>query len=270
MTKRKLIGALALVCVLGLVGAACGNDNPGTTRAVRPRRPRPARRLRQGPPQRPRRRRRRRQLTRAARTGTAIEDFGFTGAFDPTGEYLGTAWGLYSQLLLRTLMTYKHIAGADGERWSRTSPTEPGRLRGRARPTRSQLKDGVKFGPPLNRAVTSKDIAYAFERINTQSLVAQYGFYYDGSSRAWTERPSGRRQTISGIETPDDKTIIFHLTKPTGDFLYRLAMPATAPIPPEVAGLLHKAGDYGRYVISSGPYMIAGRGQARHLVVRHA
>jgi 5-methylthioadenosine/S-adenosylhomocysteine deaminase len=25
---------------------------------------------------------------------TAIEDFGFTGAFDPTGEYLGSAWGL--------------------------------------------------------------------------------------------------------------------------------------------------------------------------------
>src|SRR5205823_6961803 len=44
----------------------------------------------------------------------------------------------------------------------------------------------------------------------------------------------------------------------TGDFLYRLAMPAAAPMPPEVAGCFPKAGDYGRDVVSSGPYMILG------------
>src|SRR6266516_3653477 len=63
---------------------------------------------------------------------------------------------------------------------------------------------------------------------------------------------------ISGIETPDDSTIIFNLTKPVGDFLYRVSMPATAPIPQEVAKCFTKAGDYGRYVISSGPYMLKG------------
>lgn len=68
-------------------------------------------------------------------------------------------------------------------------------------------------------------------------------------------------QTISGIETPDDKTIIFHLTQPTGDFLYRLAMPAAAAVPKEVAGCFTKAGDYGRDVIASGPYMIMGSDQ---------
>ena len=35
-------------------------------------------------------------------------------------------------------------------------------------------------------------------------------------------------------------------------------MPATAPMPKEVAGCFTKAGDYGRYVISSGPYMLSG------------
>ena len=44
-----------------------------------------------------------------------------------------------------------------------------------------------------------------------------------------------RNNTISGIETPDDKTINFTLTQPTGDFLFRLAMPAAGPIPEEVA-----------------------------------
>src|SRR5262249_30385368 len=54
---------------------------------------------------------------------------------------------------------------------------------------------------------------------------------------------------------------IFHLTQPTGDFLYRLALPATAPIPPEVGKCFPKAGAYGRDVISSGPYMFQGSQQ---------
>ncbi len=29
--------------------------------------------------------------------------FGFTDSFDPTGEYLGDAWGIYANLLLRSL-----------------------------------------------------------------------------------------------------------------------------------------------------------------------
>jgi peptide/nickel transport system substrate-binding protein len=109
----------------------------------------------------------------------------------------------------------------------------------------------------VNRDVTSHDIEYAFERINTKSLVAQYGFYYDGVIKGMTG-DAPKPAPVSGIETPDDQTIIFHLEKPTGDLLYRLAMPATAPIPPEVGKCFTKAGDYGRDVISSGPYMVDG------------
>src|SRR5581483_6065544 len=36
------------------------------------------------------------------------QSFGFTNNFDPTGEYLGNAWGLYSNLMLRSLVGYKH------------------------------------------------------------------------------------------------------------------------------------------------------------------
>ena len=123
------------------------------------------------------------------------------------------------------------------------------------------LKDGVKFGPPLDRAITSADVAYAFQRINTKALVAQYGFYYDGMIEGMDGSAKSADQTISGIETPDAKTITFHLTQPTGDFLYRLAMPATAPMPKEVAGCFTKAGDYGRNSSCPGPYMILGSDQ---------
>ena len=60
---------------------------------------------------------------------TAIEDFGFTGAFDPTGEYLGSAFGLYSQLLPRNLVTYKHVGAPPGTSSFPTSP--PTRARSR-------------------------------------------------------------------------------------------------------------------------------------------
>src|SRR5579871_3036147 len=40
--------------------------------------------------------------------------FGFTDNFDPTGEYLGNAWGLYSNLMLRALVGYTHQPGAAG------------------------------------------------------------------------------------------------------------------------------------------------------------
>ena len=29
------------------------------------------------------------------------------------------------------------------------------------------LKNGIKFGPPLNREITSKDVLFAFERLGT-------------------------------------------------------------------------------------------------------
>ena len=127
------------------------------------------------------------------------------------------------------------------------------------------LKDGIMFGPPLSREITSQDILYAFERIGTEGLVAQYGFYYtviEGMAE-FTEAGGldKRNNEISGITTPDDKTIEFTLTAPTGDFPYRLAMPATGPMPEEVAGCFKKAGEYGRYVISSGPYMLEGSDQ---------
>ena len=38
-------------------------------------------------------------------------------------------------------------------------------------------------------------------------------------------------------------------------------MPAAGPIPPEVTDCFTKAGDYGRFLIASGPYMIEGSDQ---------
>ena len=59
----------------------------------------------------------------AAKGGTYTvgweQSFGFTDNFDPTGEYLGNAWGLYSNLMLRALVGYKHLPGAAGNEHDR-------------------------------------------------------------------------------------------------------------------------------------------------------
>jgi peptide/nickel transport system substrate-binding protein len=186
------------------------------------------------------------------------QSFGFTDNFDPTGEYLGNAWGIYVNLLTRSLIGYKHQPGATGNELigdlaeSVPKPTDGGLT------YTYKLRDGVKFGPPVNRAVTSKDVAYAMNRLANPKDGGQYAFYYT-VIKGWQAVADGKAKAVSGITTPDNKTIVFHLTKPTGDFNLRMSMPATAPIPSEVGNCFEgKPGDYGRNLISSGPYIIKG------------
>jgi peptide/nickel transport system substrate-binding protein len=233
--KRRLLGMVGLALAIALLTAACGGGGGGG--GV----------IGAG------------SVKKGGVLRTAQDDFGFTNAFDPTGEYLGSAFTMY-QALTRTLVSYKHIGGAAGNKLYPDLASAMPDISSDGLTYTFKLKQGIKFGPPVNRAITSKDVEYAFERINTKPLVAQYGFWYFGVIKGMDGKAKSP-QPISGIETPDDSTIIFHLEKPTGDFLYRLSMAATAPIPQEVAKCFTKAGDYGRYVISSGPYMLKGSDQ---------
>ncbi len=182
----------------------------------------------------------------------------YTSGGDPTGEYLGLSFGLETNLTDRTLLTYNHTGGGSGNALVPDLADMPD-VSSDGMTYTYHLKDGIKFGPPLDREITSKDIEFAFKRIATKSLVAQYGFYYYGVIDGLEN--GAMPDSIPGIETPNDKTIVFHLTKVTPEFPFLTAMPATGPMPEEVAGCFTKAGEYGRYVISSGPYMYEGTDQ---------
>jgi peptide/nickel transport system substrate-binding protein len=184
------------------------------------------------------------------------QSFGFTDNFDPTGEYLGFSWAILDNLLLRPLMGYKHVGGADGNTLIGDLATDVPTPTDGGLTYTYHLRKGIKFGPPVNRVITSKDVSYALDRLADPDNGGQYGFYYS-VIQGWDAAAKGGH--VSGVTTPDDNTIVIHLTKKTGDFNYRMAMPATAPIPSEVGDCFKgKAGGYGRDVISSGPYMIAG------------
>jgi peptide/nickel transport system substrate-binding protein len=199
---------------------------------------------------------------RIARGGTLRvgweANFGFTDNLDPTGEYLGDAQGIFDNLLVRTLVGYDHTAGAAGNKLvpdlatSVPPPTNGGKT------YTFHLKPNVKFSPPVNRAVTSKDVLYAMERIAKPKDGAQYSFYYT-VIKGFTAYGKGQAKTISGISTPNASTIVFNLTQPTGDFLRRMSMPATGPIPPEVGKCFDgQPGKYGQDLISTAGYMIQG------------
>lgn len=195
-------------------------------------------------------------ITRGGVYRVGVSTFGNTDNLDPTGEYGIPGWGVLDALQ-RTLVTFKFAPGATGTDLVPDLATSVPEPSADGLTYTFHLKPGIKFGPPVNREITSSDVAYAFERLDSKPLVAEYGFYFYGVVRGMTGA-APKPAPISGIETPDPSTIVFHLTHPTGDFLYRLTLPATAPMPAEVAGCFPTAGGYGRDLVASGPYMIAG------------
>jgi peptide/nickel transport system substrate-binding protein len=186
------------------------------------------------------------------------QSFGFTNNMDPTGEYLGDAFGILDNLLVRTLVGYKHNANAAG------NAVVPDIARSIPKPTNGgktytfHLKSGIKFSPPVNRAVTSKDFVTAMNRLANPKDGGQYSFYYK-VIKGWDAYAAGKAKSISGIKTPNNSTIVFNLTAPTGDFLYRMSMPATGPMPAEVTKCFEgQPGKYAGDLISTAGYMIKG------------
>jgi peptide/nickel transport system substrate-binding protein len=190
---------------------------------------------------------------------TAVEDLGaiFSARLDPSLEYTAAGWGFLSQMLTRTLLSYRHVAGPAGTVPVPDLATDAGTVSADGLTYTFTLKDGIRFGPPVSRPITSDDVAYAFERLAAISPAGGgYPVHYEAIDgfvpHPWPPTP------IPGIDTPDPATIVFHLTRPQGDFLHRLAMPAAAPIPPEVGNCFPDPGAYGRDLVPSGPYMFAG------------
>jgi peptide/nickel transport system substrate-binding protein len=184
--------------------------------------------------------------------------FGFTDSLDPTGEYLGEAFAILGNLLVRTLTGYNHMPDAAGNQLVPDIATAIPKPTNGGKTYTFKLKNGVTFGPPVSRPVTSKDIAYAMERLAKPKNGAQYAGYYN-VIKGFEDFGKGKAKKIAGISTPNDRTIVFNLTKPTIDFLYRLAMPATGPIPQEVAKCFEgKPGQYGRNLVSTAGYMLEG------------
>ena len=75
------------------------------------------------------------------------------------------------------------------------------------------IRQGIHFSPPVNREVTSADVAFAIERgANPHVANPYFGVYYDYILGA----RNATGGSIRGISTPNKYTIVFHLTGPYG------------------------------------------------------
>ena len=72
---------------------------------------------------------------------------------------------------------------------------------------------------------------------------------------------------VSGIETPDDQTLVINLTEPSGIIAdgSALGMPCTVPIPKDYAQKYDegKQSTYGQHQVFTGPYMIENDGKGK-------
>jgi len=120
-----------------------------------------------------------------------------------------------------------------------------------------RIKPGVRYAPPVEREVVSKDVKYAFERAFSAHVASPYASLYFGDIVGAPAKP-GAIADVPGIRTPDDRTIVFRLSRPTALLLTQaLAMPISTPVPEEYARRFDAKtpSTYDQHVAFTGPYM---------------
>jgi peptide/nickel transport system substrate-binding protein len=123
------------------------------------------------------------------------------------------------------------------------------------------IRPGIHYSPPLQtQTVKSADIKYAFERAFTKQVPSGYaGSYFASLVGAPASPNSGSYKPISGIETPDDTTIVFHLKTPDAvNLAQALVMPITVPVPKSYAFKFDQKqpSTYDQHAVFVGPYMV--------------
>ncbi|MEU3887310.1 ABC transporter substrate-binding protein [Streptomyces sp. NPDC029041] len=170
--------------------------------------------------------------------------------FDPARLYT-SGGGNVPSLVFRTLTTRNRENGAAGAKVVPDLATDTGRPGKDATVWTYTLKKGLKYedGTPI----TSADIKYGIERSFAPELSGGAPYLRDWLvGAADYQGPYKDKKGLDAIETPDERTIVFHLNKPEGEFPYLATQTQFAPVP--------KSKDtgttYEEHPVSSGPYKV--------------
>jgi len=179
---------------------------------------------------------------------------------DPGLTYYSFAFGLL-QAMHRNLYSYPPNATEPVPDLAESEPeiSEDGRT------VTVRIRQGIRFSEPVGREVTSDDVKYAIERAFTANVPNGYARAYMGDLVGAPEEP-GEYQEIRGIETPDDQTIVFRLSRGTGGVLAgALSMPISSPVPREYARRFDRESPstYGQNQVFTGPYKIVTNEEGR-------
>ncbi|MGW0858358.1 ABC transporter substrate-binding protein [Streptomyces sp. NPDC002690] len=182
--------------------------------------------------------------------------------FDPARLYT-SGGGAVPSLVFRTLTTRNREAGAAGAEVVPDLATDLGTPSENATVWTYTLKDGLKYED--GTAITSADIKYGIERSFAAELSGGAPYLRDWLiGGADYEGPYKDKKGLASIETPDDRTIVFHLNKPEGEFPYLATQTQTTPVPQAK----DTGATYENHPVSSGPYkVVSNEGDGEHLVL---
>ena len=133
-----------------------------------------------------------------------------------------------------------------------------------------KLRQGAMWNAPSGpRQITSADFELGIKRLCNPALGSAALTYYQDLIVGLADFCAGFSEVeptveamkayieandVTGIETPDDETIVINLTQKAGDFIYMLSLPTAAPAPVEVLDYMPDGPDYRANFIASGPY----------------
>ncbi|UFQ17899.1 MULTISPECIES: ABC transporter substrate-binding protein [Streptomyces] len=172
--------------------------------------------------------------------------------FDPARLYT-SGGGNIPSLVFRTLTTRNREDGAKGAEVVPDLATDLGRPSKNATVWTYTLKKGLKYedGSPI----TSTDVKYGIERSFAAELSGGAPYLRDwliGGDKYQGPYKDKSGKGLTSIETPDERTIVFHLNKPEGEFPYLATQTQFTPVPKSK----DKGTKYEEHPLSSGPYKV--------------
>ncbi|EXU63713.1 peptide ABC transporter substrate-binding protein [Streptomyces sp. PRh5] len=176
-------------------------------------------------------------------------------SLDPQRQYYGFAWD-FSRFYARQLISYTPKPGNAANELTPDLATSTGKITNGGKTYTYTLRDGITWedGSPI----TSKDVKYGIERIWAKDVVSGGPGYLrqvldpKGEYKGPYKDKSKDKLGLKAIQTPDDKTIVFNLAKPNGDFEQMLAMPTGSPVKADK----DTGAKYTNRPFSSGPYKV--------------
>ncbi|WP_371527341.1 ABC transporter substrate-binding protein [Streptomyces sp. NBC_01283] len=172
--------------------------------------------------------------------------------FDPARLYT-SGGGNVPSLVFRTLTTRNREDGAKGSEVVPDLATDLGKSSKNATVWTYTLKKGLKYedGSPI----TSADIKYGIERSFAGELSGGAPYLRDwliGGDKYAGPYKDKSGKGLKSIETPDERTIVFRLNKPEGEFPYLATQTQFTPVPKSK----DKGTKYEEHPVSSGPYKV--------------
>jgi len=170
---------------------------------------------------------------------------------DPGISYAVEGWELL-EATNNGLLTFKKASGPAGSEVVPDIATAMPAVTDGGLTYTFHVHPGVRFSPPVNRAVKPSDFQYAIERL---FHVGSPGVGFYTIIQGANAYAAHRAAHISGIVANDKAmTIAFHLTHPDGAFLDIMAMPFAFAVP---AGMPYKdISTDPQWRVATGPYMV--------------